>query len=159
MQHGSAYLVGLLVGLVIGLTAGGAIGALILRVATRWVEKFTPRFWLAFGTALAASVIAMVINFVVGIFIGLTGRAAALPLTTIQAISFAVGLVIGFLITATMIRALIKRPDGSMLGFGRACLIALVQALIGLAIVAVLFACAYAIRHALGLNAAPPVSI
>ena len=159
MQHGSAYLVGLLVGLVIGLAAGGAIGALILRVATRWVEKFTPRFWLAFGTALAASVIAMVINFVVGIFIGLIGRAASLPLTAIQAISFAVGLVIGFLITATMIRALIKRPDGSMLGFGRACLIALVQALIGLAILAILFAGAYAIRHALGLNAAPPVSI
>ena len=159
MQHGSAYLVGLLVGLVIGLVVGGAIGALILRVATRWVEKFTPRFWLAFGTALAASVIAMVMNFVVGIFIGLIGRAAGLPLVTLQATSFAVGLVIAFLITATMIRALIKRPDGSLLSFGRACLIALVQALIGLVILAILLACAYAIRHVLGLNAAPPVSI
>ena len=159
MQHDSAYLVGLLIGLVIGLAVGGAISALILRVATRLVEKFTPRFWLAFGTALAASVIAMIVNFVAGILVGLIGRAAGLPLATIKLISFPVGVVIGFLITATMIRALIKRPDGSMLGFGRACLIALVQALIGIAILAILFACAYAIRHALGLNAAPPVSI
>ena len=131
MQHDSAYLVGLLIGLVIGLAVGGAIGALILRLATRWVEKFTPRFWLAFGTALAASVIAMIINFIVGIFIGLIGRAAGLPMTGIKAISFPIGVVIGFLVTATMIRALIKRPDGSLLSFGRACLIALVQALIG----------------------------
>lgn len=159
MQHGAGYLVGLLIGFMIGLAIGGAIGAVILRFATRWVEKFTPRFWLAFGTALAAYVVALVVNFVVGIFIGLAARVAGLQAETIRLIAMSIGAVIGFLITATMIRALIKRPDGSVLGFGRACLIALVQALIGLAILAILFGCVYVIRHALGLNAAPPVSI
>ena len=95
----------------------------------------------------------------VGIFIGLAARVAGLQAETIRLIAMSIGAVIGFLITATMIRALIKRPDGSVLGFGRACLIALVQALIGLAILAILFGCVYVIRHALGLNAAPPVSI
>jgi hypothetical protein len=159
MQHSAGYLVGLLIGFVIGVLIGGAIGAVILRLATRWVEKFTPRFWLAFGTALAAYIIALVVNFVVGIFLGLGARVAGLQAETIRLIAMSVGAVIGFLITATMIRALIRRPDGSVMGFGRACLIALVQALIGLAILAILFACAYAVRHALGLNAAPPVSI
>ena len=159
MQHGAGYLVGLLIGFVIGVLIGGAIGAVILRFATRCVEKFTPRFWLAFGTALAAYVVALVVNFVVGIFIGLAARVAGLQAETIRLIAMSIGAVIGFLITATMIHALIKRPDGSVLGFGRACLIALVQALIGLAILAILFGCVYVIRHALGLNAAPPVSI
>ena len=158
MPYDTAFLAGLLIGLVIGLLVGGAIGALILRVATRWVEKFTPRYWRAFGTVLASAVVAMVVNFIAGIFIGLLGRAGGLPLATIKLISFPVGAVIGFLISATMIRALIRRPDGSALPFGRACLIALVQALVGITILAVLFACLYAIRHALGLGPAPSVS-
>lgn len=159
MEQGAPYLIGLLVGLAVGVLVGGAIGAVILRVATRWVEKFTPRFWIAFGTAVASAFIAMVINFIAGLFIGLIGRAAGLQLMTIKLISFPIGMVIGFLISATMIRALIKRPDGSLLTFGRACLIALVQALIGLVILAILFVCVYAIRHALGLSATPPVSM
>lgn len=159
MQHGAGYLAGLLIGFVIGVLIGGAIGAVILRFATRRVEGFTPRFWLAFGTALAAYFIALVVNFVVGLFLGLGARAAGLQAETIRLIAMSAGAVIGFLITATMIRALIKRPDGSVLGFGRACLIALVQALIGLVLLAILFACVYAIRHALGSGAAPPVSI
>ena len=70
-----------------------------------------------------------------------------------------IGMVIGFLISATMIRALIKRPDGSALGFGRACVVALVQALIGLAILVVVGGGLYLLGHALGFGARPPVSM
>ena len=159
MEHGAGYLVGLLIGLAIGLLVGGAVGAVILRLATRWVEGFTPRFWLAFGTAVSAYVIAMVVNFAAGIFIGLGARAAGVQAEIIRWIAMAIGAVIGFLVSATMIRALIRRPDGSLLGFGRACLIALVQALLGLVVLAIVFACVYAIRRMLGLVASPYVSM
>ena len=159
MDYGSAYLVGMLIGLVIGLLVGGAIGALVLMLAARIVEKFVPRFWIAFGTALAAAVISAIVNFVAGLFIGLAGRAAGMSIVAIKLTAFPSGMVIGFLISATMIRALIKRPDGSALGFGRACLVALVQALIGLAILVVVGGGLYLLGHALGFGARPPVSM
>jgi energy-converting hydrogenase Eha subunit B len=155
MDYNAGFLIGALIGFVIGIVIGSSIGALFLMLSTRLVAKFVPDYWRAFGTALASGVVAMVISFIVGFFIGLIARLAGLPSAEMQPVAFVAGLVVAYLVATGFIRLIIKQPDGSALPWRSAFLVALVNALLGTA----LFALLVAGVHLLGMNATHPLNM
>jgi len=88
-----------------------AIGAGIIMLATRIVAGFTPKFL----TALIVAVIETI------------------------GLSSIVCLVVIFLINAAVLNALAKRPDGAQIGFGKSCLVTLVQIIIEIVLCIILF--------------------
>ena len=101
-------------------------GALILMLAVKLVEKSTPSFGKAIVTVLAIFGALIVVNIVLGLLFG------ALGLMTFGAFGIArlLILVADFLVTAWVIQKLI----GVSMGYGRACLVTLVEYAIGLVI-------------------------
>ncbi|MDE1899629.1 MAG: hypothetical protein KGH73_11290 [Xanthomonadaceae bacterium] len=112
----------ILVGLLVAILGG----ALILMLAVKLVEKSTPSFGKAIVTVLAIFGALIVVNIVLGLLFG------ALGLMTFGAFGIArlLILVADFLVTAWVIQKLI----GVSMGYGRACLVTLVEYAIGLVI-------------------------
>jgi hypothetical protein len=103
-----------LVAFLIGISIAGAI----IMLSTKLVAGFTPKFIMAAVTALVAMIACGVVNF------GLQMVMGAGTLTLI------VVLVAYFAINAAIINALLKRPDGSQMGFGKAALVTLLALII-----------------------------
>lgn len=111
---------------VVGIIVGVIVGALILMLATKFVEKFTP----SFGKAIVAVIAGFVASFIVNLILRFV-----LPLGLLAGLVSAVA---GFLVTAWVIMKLITRPSGESMPYGRACLIALVEWVIGIVITLIL---------------------
>jgi len=90
-----------------------AIGAAIIMLATRLVAGFTPKFLSAAIAALVASIAGAVVSFGLQMVLGAGGLSSLLVV------------VIYFLLNSAIINALIKRPDGSQMGFVKAALVTL----------------------------------
>lgn len=103
-----------LVSLIIGLAIGGGI----LMLATRIVAGFTPKFLLAVVTVVIAGIAGAVASWVLGMVLG-AGTLSSL-----------IALVVLFLVNAFVLNALIKRPDGTEIGIGKACLVTLLLMII-----------------------------
>lgn len=159
MDFNAAFVIGAVIGFVIGLAVGGSIGALLLMLATRIVVKFVPKFRRAFGTVVASAVVSVAISFVLGAVIGVAGHAAGVSTATIKLVGFPVGAVIGFLVAAGFIRLIIRRPDGGMLPWGRCFLTALVNALFGLALMALALGVLHLFGHAFAPGASSPLNM
>ena len=127
MGSGLAAATGLgLVALIVIVIVGIIIGALILMLATKLIEKFTP----SFGKAVAAVVVGAVASFIV--------RLILFAVSSGHLLSGLIGAIVGFLVTAWAIMTMIKRPSGEAMSYGRACLIALVEWVIGILIAVVI---------------------
>src|ERR1700733_14796853 len=107
-----------IVTVIVSLFIGISIGALIIMLATKIAAGFGPRFGQAFLAALAATILAALLSWIVGMVLGNGG------------ISSLVCLVLVFLLNSAIINAIVKRPDGLQMGFGKACLVSLIQIVI-----------------------------
>lgn len=116
----------LVTGLVVLLVAI-AIGAVIIMLATRIVAGFMPKFLMAAVVAVVETIAGGIVSY------GLNMVMTPGGLTSLLA------LVIIFLINSAVLNALLKRPDGAQVGFGKACLITLVQIIIEIVLCVILF--------------------
>ncbi len=104
-----------------------AIGAGIIMLATRIVAGFTPKFLTALIVAVIETIAAGVASWLLNMVLGAGG------------LSSLVALVLIFLINAAVLNALAKRPDGAQIGFGKSCLVTLVQIIIEIVLCVILF--------------------
>ncbi|MDR3386703.1 MAG: hypothetical protein P4L92_06575 [Rudaea sp.] len=103
------------------------VGALIIMLATRIVAGFTPKFLMALVAAIVETIAAGIVSYVLNMVLGAGG------------LSSLVSLVIVFVLYAAILNALVKRPDGAQMGFGKACLVTLVQIIIEIVLSVILF--------------------
>ncbi len=116
----------ILYGLVMLAVAIG-VGALIIMLATRIGAGFTPKFPTAAIAAVVETIAAGIISYVLGLVLG-AGSLSSL-----------VSLVVVFVAYAAILNALVKRPDGSQMGFGKACIVTLIEIIIEIVLCVVLF--------------------
>ena len=108
------------------LVVGIVVGALILMLAVKLVEKFTPSFGKAIVTTLAIFSAMIVVHFVLGLLFGALG----LMTFGVFGVAQVLILVANFLVSAWVIQKLI----GIGMSYGRACLVALIEYAISIAI-------------------------
>jgi hypothetical protein len=87
-------------------------------LATKIAAGFGARFGQAFLAALLATILAGVLSWIVQMVLGVGGIASI------------ISLVLVFLLNSAIINAIVKRPDGLQMGFGKACLVSLIQIVI-----------------------------
>jgi hypothetical protein len=104
--------------LIIFLAVGIAIGAGILMLAARVGAGFTPKFPISVGTVIVQFIGAAIVSWLLRMVLGMGGLASLLTLIVV------------FLVYSAISNALLKRPDGAQMGFGKACLVTLVQIII-----------------------------
>jgi hypothetical protein len=116
-------LTGLITALVI-LVVCVLVGAFIVQIATKLAAGFKPSLGNAVATVLVGLILGGIINYLLGMVIGSSGQL--------------IGLVVAFLVNAFIINMMIKAPGGQM-GFGKACLVSLIQYVIYIVLAVVLF--------------------
>jgi hypothetical protein len=102
----------------IALPNGIAIGAANMMLSTKHAGGYTPKFSSAAITTIVQFIAAGVVSWLLAMVLGSGG------------LSSLVSLVVIFLLYAAITNALLKRPDGGQMGFGRACLVTLIQIII-----------------------------
>ena len=128
-----------LVAFLIGISIAGAI----IMLASKLVAGFTPKFIMAAVTALVAMIACAIVQF------GLQMVLGAGTLTVV------ILLVAYFAINAAIINALLKRPDGSQMGFGKAALVTLLALIIEIVLgVILMFVFGAGIMAMIGMGAA-----
>jgi len=103
------------------------VGALIIMLATRIGAGFSPKFLMALVAAIVETIGAGIISYVLNMILG--------PST----LSSLLALVIVFVAYAAILNAIVKRPDGAQMGFGKACLVTLIQIIIEIVLCVLLF--------------------
>lgn len=127
----------------VGFVIAVAIGAAIIMLATRVVAGFTPKFLMAAITALAATIACGIVSFGLQMVLGAGGLSALIVLVAF------------FAINSAIINALIKRPDGSQMGFGKAALVTLLELIIEIVLgVILMFVFGAGIMAMIGMGAA-----
>ena len=114
-----------LLGLLVFLVVCVVVGALIVQLATKMAAGFKPTLGNAVATVLVGIVLGGVINWLLQTLLGSTGSL--------------LGIVGAFLVNAFIINFMIKTPTGGQMGFGKACLVSLVQYIIYIVLAVVLF--------------------
>jgi hypothetical protein len=104
-----------------------AVGAGIIMLATRIVAGFTPKFLTALIAAIIETIASIAVSWVLSMVLGSGGLTLLLAF------------VIDFLVYAAILNAFVKRPDGAQLGFGKSCLVTLVQLVIEIVLCIILF--------------------
>lgn len=146
----AAYAGGMLIGFALMFlflaVAGVLLGGLFLKLAVKLIEKFPLGYGraclVAFVSGLASMIVSFIVSMVLAFAFGATGASEDNygAVATSMLLSMGIGAVLGFLINAGAIHLLVKRPDGSDLGFGRACLVSLLQLLFALVVYLLLVA-------------------
>lgn len=124
-QLGSMGAVGIIGGL-IGLIIVILIAALLLSVSNRIVNGFMSHYGRTIGVVIIAGIVSGIINWVLGKVLGF------LPMLAMRG----VGIIVAILIGGLILNWLVRRPDGSPLGYPRAALAFLVYEIIVLIITA-----------------------
>ena len=121
---GDKMLTGLITALVV-LVVCIVIGALIVQLATKMAAGFKPTLGNAVVTVIVGIIAGAIVSYILQMVLGSTGSL--------------IGLVVAFLVNAFIINLMIKAPGGGQMGFGKACLVSLVQYIIYIVIFIVLF--------------------
>lgn len=120
-------------GLAVGMLFAVFAGALMLKFSIRLLEKFSPPYLRCCLAMLASTLGSFAINFVAWFAAAYAVSSDSLAaddygrMVLVQFAALGVGVVVAFIANALAIRRLIRRPDGSALDFGRACLVGLLQ--------------------------------
>lgn len=117
---------GILIALVI-LAICIAVGAGIIMLATRIVAGFTPKFLIAAITFVIEMIAGVAVSWGLNMALGAGGTSSVLAL------------IIVFVVYSAILNAMVKRPGGAQMGFGKACLATLVQLIIEIVLGVVLF--------------------
>ncbi len=103
---------------IIAILVGIAIGAGILLLSTKLGAGFTPKFPIAAATTVVEFIAAGVVSYILHMVLGMGALSSLLSLIVI------------FLVYAAIVNAMLKRPDGAQMGFGKACLVTLIEIII-----------------------------
>jgi hypothetical protein len=114
-----------LLGILVFLVVCVLVGAFIVQLATKMAAGFKPSLGNAVATVLVGIILGGIINYVLQMALGSTGSL--------------VGLIVAFLVNAFIINMMIKAPGGGQMGYGKACLVSLVQYIIYIVLAVVLF--------------------
>lgn len=106
------------------IVVGILLGALILAVSFRLVVGFMPSYLRALG----AVVLTYIAVFVVSLILGMLIHSSVLTL------------IVNFLVGAAVVNYLLLSADGRQIGFGKACVVELVNMVIGFVLVLIIFA-------------------
>lgn len=129
---------GVLVGVLVLMVVGVLIGALILKFIVKLLEKFSPSYGKSVLVVFLAGVASFVVYMVLAMVMVGGGAATMDPndqaaMAAIAGASLgamALSLVAYVLLYAGALHLLVKRPDGSAYGFGRASLAALLYTVV-----------------------------
>lgn len=154
-----------LIFVLLALVFGVLIGGLFLRWSVRMLQDFSPGYGRSLLVVLAATLSGLLVAVVLSLMLGLGDPSAMAALGANpdpdvlaemmrkQALVSLVNFVLGIGLTALFVHLMIRQPDGSAIGFGRALLVALVYLLMAIAlmvlvaiILAVLLGALYATR-------------
>ncbi|MBS0571535.1 MAG: hypothetical protein JSS28_13055 [Proteobacteria bacterium] len=111
-----------------------AIAAGILMLSAKLGAGFTPKFPISIATVIVEFIAAAIVSWLLSMVLG-AGTMSSL-----------VSLVVVFLLYAAISNALLKKPDGGQMGFGKACLVTLIQIVIEIVlgvIVVIIFGAAF----------------
>ncbi|MGA9334866.1 MAG: hypothetical protein WBV39_11370 [Rudaea sp.] len=111
----------------VSLLVGISIAAGIIMLATRIAAGFTPKFLLAAATVVVAWIATFIASWLMHMIVGA------------GALSSLIALVVLLLVSAAIINAMLKRPDGGQMGFGKAFLAALLYVIIFIVLGVILF--------------------
>jgi hypothetical protein len=120
------------------------VGALVLKFSVSLIEKFSPSYGRSLLAVLLAAIASFVVSVVLVLVFGLGAAgmaeggdptAAMSSMGMLPVLANLLSFAISFLVMAFAVNLLIKRPDGSELGFGHACLVSLLY----MAVMVVLF--------------------
>lgn len=121
----SEYLEGkLIISLVKYAAIGSLFGAIFVRVATKLAAGFTPRY----GTAYLAAFLGCAASLIREIVIGAPSRVFDVDFITSS-------MIIWFFVQTAVHALLIKHPDTGNITYGTACIISLIQLIIGVTII------------------------
>ena len=123
-------LIGQIVGAIIGMAIGALVGALVVRFATNIVAKFVPPF----GMAYLASFLGAVGTYLVGLILG---QAMGISRNDMSGAQYLLLMIVGFFVYAAVLGPLIKHPETGAIGFGKACLVSLVQVITMVVIISI----------------------
>ena len=113
-----------MVALLVMIVVGILLGALILAVSFRLVVGFMPSYLRALG----AVVLTYVAVFVVAWILGMLVHSSVLTL------------IVNFLVGAAVVNYLLLAADGRQIGYGKACVVELVNMVIGFVLALIIFA-------------------
>lgn len=117
-------LTALIIGLVI-LVVFIVIGAFIVQLATKLAAGFKPNLGNAVAVVIVGIIAGAVVSWLMQMVLGSTGSL--------------IGLVVSFLLNAFIINMMIKTPSGGQMGFGKGCLVTLIEYVIYIVLCVVLF--------------------
>jgi hypothetical protein len=105
---------------------GSLMVAWIVQFATHLTFRFKPPFWMAYNAVILGMIASIVVGLVIGTFLATTGK---------EITSFGRGMlmIVGFLIQTAIFGYLIRHPETGSIGFRRACVVSLIQLVIGIA--------------------------
>lgn len=106
-------------------------GAVIVQFATLRVAGFKPRFGVAYLAALLGAAAGLVIGFLIGFILAPEGRQGFGTMTLFST-------VLGFFVQAGFYTLLLKHPETGGIIYRKACLIALIQLVIGVVVIGVI---------------------
>jgi hypothetical protein len=113
----------MIIGQLIGVVIGSLIAAIVLRAAAKWVQKMEVPYGQAYVTVLLANLINVVLGSILGYAVG----SATQSMEAVNVASLLM-LPVGFLILSGFISSRLQ------IAFGRACLVSLAMAAIGIGI-------------------------
>ena len=106
------------------IVVGILLGALILSVSFRLVVGFMPSYLRALGAVVLTYVAVIVVTLILGMVVH----------------SSVLSLIVTFLVGAVVVNYLLLAADGSQIGFGKACVVELINMVIGFVLALILFA-------------------
>ena len=129
---------GMLVGMLVMLVVAVLFGALVLKFIIKLLEKFAPSYGRSILVVIAAGVVGFVVYVVLAMLLVGTGgamidpndQAAVAAMAGKSLMAMGLSLVAYLVIYAGSIHLLVKRPDGSAYGFGRAMLASLLYMIV-----------------------------
>ena len=127
MDNASAAILGQLFGAAVAVS----VGALVVQFATEKIANFKPPY----GTTFLASLIGYLASYAIGFIVGF---AIATNKGEASGMVMLLTLVIGFFVQATFYSFMLKSPDGVTLGYGRACIVSIIQLVIAALIIGVI---------------------
>ena len=118
-------------GQIFGAAVGIGVGALIVQFMTEKLANFKP----AYGTAFLASLLGYLAGYAIGFIVGFAVISNKGEMTSMVTL---LTLVIGFFVQATFYSFVLKSPEGVALGYGRACIVSLVQLIVAALLIRVI---------------------
>lgn len=112
---------------VLGAALGAFFGALVVQLGTFITSKFKPKY----KNAYLATFLGYLSSYAVGFILGIIFTSMGIGVSSGVLVFF---LLAGFIAQAAVYSLMIKGPNGETLNFGKACLISLIQVIVGVAL-------------------------